>query len=173
MRFRGECFRAHDPNWAWNPLSGAGAALKGRRFNWPGLETLYLSLTFNTVFREVSGGFAHRLTPYVLCSDDVDCEDIADLRTDADRTAKGIALDDLACAWGDALIDRREPESWGVVRRLIADGQAGMLVPSFANGATADDQNLVLWRWGPEPPHKVTVYDPTGKLSMNRFAGKG
>ena len=164
MRFRGECFRAHDPNWAWSPLSGAGAALKGRRFNWPGLEALYLSLSFNTVFREVSGGFAHRLTPYVLCSYDVDCEDIADLRTDAGRAEHGMALDDLACAWGDALVAGREPTSWNVVRRLMAEGHAGILVPSFANGATADDQNLVLWRWGPELPHKVTVYDPTGKL---------
>lgn len=170
MRFSGECFRAHDPNWAWSPLSGAGAALKGRRFNWPGLETLYLSLSFNTVFREVSAGFAHRLTPYVLCSYDVDCEDIADLRTDADRAGRGVALDDLACAWGDALIARREPASWGAVRRLIADGHAGILVPSFAHGATVDDQNLVLWRWGPDLPHKVAVYDPTGKLPKNQLS---
>ena len=170
MRFRGECFRAHDPNWAWSPLSGAGAALKGRRFNWPGLETLYLSLGFNTVFREVSGGFAHRLTPYVLCSYDVDCEDIADLRTEADRSAFGVKLGDLACAWGDALIARREPASWTVVRSLIADGHAGVLVPSFANGATADDQNLVLWRWGPDLPHKVMVYDPTGRLPKKQLS---
>ena len=170
MRFRGEAFRAHDPNWAWSPLSGAGAALKGRRFNWPGLATLYLSLSFNTVFREVSGGFAHRLTPYVLCGYDVDCQDIADLRTDADRAATGVELSDLACAWGDALIAGREPGSWGVVRRLIADGYAGALVPSFANGATVDDRNLVLWRWGPDLPHKVMVYDPTGKLPKGAAA---
>ena len=168
MRFKGECFRAHDPNWAWSPLSGAGAALKGRRFNWPGLDTLYLSLSFTTVFREVSGGFAHRLTPYVLCSYDIDCADIVDLRTDADRAALGVDLGDLSCAWGDALIARREPASWGVVRRLREDGCAGILVPSFANGATADDQNLVLWRWGPELPHRVTVYDPAGKLPKNQ-----
>jgi RES domain-containing protein len=170
VRFTGESFRAHDPAWAWSPLSGAGAALKGRRFNWPGLETLYLSLGVNTVFREVSGGFAHRLTPYVLCSYDVDCEDIVDLRTDADRAAAGVALDDLACAWGDALIARRQPASWGVVRRLISGGAAGILVPSFANGATVDDQNLVLWRWGPDPPHKVMVYDPTGRLPKNQLS---
>lgn len=170
MRFKGECFRAHDPNWAWSPLSGAGAALKGRRFNWPGLETLYLSLSFNTVFREVSGGFAHRLTPYVLCSYDVDCQDIADLRTNSDRVSLGVELGDLSCAWGDALIAGREPESWSVVRRLMAEGHAGILVPSFANGATADDQNLVLWRWGPDLPHKVTVYDPTGKLPKNQLS---
>jgi RES domain-containing protein len=167
LRFAGECFRAHDPNWAWTPLSGAGAALKGRRFNWPGLETLYLSLSYHTVFREVSAGFAHRLTPYVLCSYDVDCEDIADLRTDVGREELGIALADIGCAWGDALIAGREPRTWAIVRRLLAEGYAGALVPSFAIGATADDQNLVLWRWGPDPPHQVTVYDPTGKLPKN------
>ncbi len=82
--------------------------------------------------------------------------------------ALGVAPSDLACAWGDALIAGREPESWGVVRRLRADGCAGILVPTFANGATAEDQNLVLWRWGPDLPHKVMVYDPTGKLPKNR-----
>jgi len=170
VRFRGECFRAHDPNWSWSPLSGAGAALRGRRFNWPGLETLYLSLGVNTVFREVSAGFAHRLTPYVLCSYDVDCADVADLRTETGRADLNVTLSDLACAWGDALIARREPASWGVVRRLLADGHAGMLVPSFAHGAMADDINLVLWRWGPDLPHKVTVYDPTGKLPKNQLS---
>lgn len=170
MRFRGECFRAHDPHWSWTPLSGAGAALKGRRFNWPSLATLYLSLGVNTVFREVSGGFAHRLTPYVLCSYDVDCADIADLRTDAGRAGAGVALADLACAWGDDLIAGREPASWGAVQQLMKADHAGILVPSFANGATADDQNLVLWRWGPDLPHKVTVYDPTGKLPKNRLS---
>jgi RES domain-containing protein len=170
LRFKGEAFRAHDPSWSWTPLSGVGAALKGRRFNWPGLEALYLSLSINTVFREVSAGFAHRLTPYVLCSYDVDCEDVADLSDDAGRARHDTALDDLACAWGEALIAGREPASWGVVRRLLADGCAGAVVPSFAHGATADDLNLVLWRWGPNPPHKVTVYDPTGKLPKNQLS---
>lgn len=170
MRFQGEAFRAHDPNWSWAPLSGAGAALKGRRFNWPGLATLYLSLSFKTAFREVSAGFAHRLTPYVLCSYDVDCGDVVDLRTDADRAGNEVALDDLACAWGDALAAGREPASWVVVRRLRDRGPAGILVPSFATGAMSEDQNLVLWRWGPGLPHKVTVYDPTGKLPKNQLS---
>ena len=170
MRFTGEGFRAHDPEWAWTPLSGAGAALKGRRFNWPGLETLYLSLSFNTVFREVSGGFAHRLTPYVMCSYDIDCEDIADLRTDVDCVALDVKPSDLACAWGDALPASLEPASWDVVRRLMTAGHAGILAPSFANGATADDVNLVLWRWGPDLPHKVQVYDPSGKLPKTELS---
>jgi RES domain-containing protein len=152
------------------PLSRAGAALKGRRFNWLDLETLYLSLSYHTVFREASGGFAHRLTAYVLCSYDVDCEDIADLRTDAERAALGVSLTDLSCAWGDSLIAGREPASWAVVRRLLTDGRAGILVPSFATGATVDDQNVVLWRWGPNLPHKVTAYDPTAKLPKTQLS---
>jgi RES domain-containing protein len=172
LRFNGEAFRTHDPNWSWTPLSGAGPALKGRRFNWPGLETLYLPLSFNMVFREVSAGFAHRLTPYILCSYDVDCEDIVDLRTDTGRAQHGIALDDFACAWSDALIAGREPASWGVVRCVLAEDCAGILVPSIANGATPDHQNLVLWRRGPDLPHKVTAYDPTGSCRGTSCLGR-
>lgn len=70
----------------------------------------------------MSAGFAHRLTPYVLCSYDVDCEDIADLRTEDGRARLGVSLDDLACAWGDAIAAGREPASWAVARRLLAAG---------------------------------------------------
>ena len=168
MRFVGECFRAHDPAWAWDPLSGAGPALKGRRFNWPGLETLYLSLDYTTAVREVTAGFAHRLNPLVLCSYDVECEDIADLRDDAGRALLDVAMADLECAWGDALIAGRAPDSWAVVGRLLETGHAGMLVPSFAHGANAADQNLVLWRWGPNLPHRVRVHDPGDRLARLR-----
>ena len=73
-----------------------------------------------------------------MCSDDVDCDDFDDPRTEAGRARHGVALERLGCAWGDALIGGREPDSWAVVRRLLADGRAGMLVPSFASGAAAE-----------------------------------
>ena len=170
MRFVGEAFRAHDPAWSWTPLSGAGAALKGRRFNWRGLETLYLSLSYTTALREVLAGFAHRLTPYVLVSYDIDCTDVVDLRTDGDRQAAGVGLDELACPWAADLMAGREPASWQVVRRLRAANAAGVLVPSFAHGAGPEDHNLVLWRWGPDLPHRVAAYDPTGKLPKNQLS---
>ena len=81
-----------------------------------------------------------------------------------------IPLYGRACDWGNALLAGREPEPWPVVRRLLAMGSAGVLVPSFAHGATADDQNLVLWRWGPDLPHRVTVHDPSGKLPRNQLS---
>ena len=172
MRFRGEGFRAHDPRWSWAPLSGAGAALRGRRFNWPGLETLYLSLSLETAFREVSAGFAHRLTPQVLCVYEVDCEDVIDLRSPAVRHEQGVDLADLACAWALDLDAGRTPASWRVVRRLLEGGAAGIAVPSFANGAGPGDHNLVLWRWGPDPPHRVTVHDPERSLPRDGSSWK-
>jgi RES domain-containing protein len=141
--------------------------LKGRRFNWQGLETLYLALSIETAIREVTAGFAHRLSPYLICSYDLDCDDLADLRNDAARAKHGVALSDLACAWGDALLAGKKPASWTVVRRLLDAGHAGALVPSFANGAGESDHNLVLWTWSRDLPHKVTVYDPEGKLPKN------
>jgi len=142
----------------------------GRRFNRKGQEALYLSLSPVTALREISGGFAHRLTPLVLCSYDVDCHDIVDLRTEAARDAANVAMRDLACAWAGDLAAGREPSSHAVVRRLIADGAAGVLVPSFASGARDDDQNLVLWRWGPDSPHRVNVFDPSGRLPKNALS---
>lgn len=58
----------------------------------------------------------------------------------------------------------------GVGRRLMGQGCAGILVSSFTNGDDGDDQNLVLWRWDPDLPHKVMVYDSTGKLPKNQLS---
>lgn len=170
MRFVGETYRAHDPAWAWSPLSGDGAAMAGGRFNWVGMPALYLSLSIATATREVTAGFAHRLTPFTFCGYDIDCEDIADLSTDLSRAGLSIALSQLACPWGSFLKDGKTPPSHAVVRRLTAEGYAGLLAPSFAVGATSDDVNLVLWRYGPDLPHRVRVHDPSGKLPKNQLS---
>ena len=101
-------------------------------FNPTGIETLYLSLTIMTALREASQGFAYKIEPYVLCSYDVDCADIADLRSDAVHTASDIVLADMACAWFADATSGREPPSWRIARRLIDFGRSGILVPSFA-----------------------------------------
>jgi RES domain-containing protein len=49
-------------------------------------------------------------------------------------------------------------------------GHAGILAPSFAPGATHADNNLVLWKWGTELPHRVTVYDPSGRLPKDQLS---
>lgn len=170
MRFSGVCYRAHDPRWSFTPLSGAGAAVHGGRFNPKGVPALYLSLTIMTAVKEINQGFAHKIEPCVLCSSAVDCEDIVDLRSEAARRAAKVGREDLACAWFVEAARGAEPASWRLARRLIDAGRAGVLVPSFAPGATANDENLVLWRWGPRPPHKLAVHDPSGRLPKSQLS---
>lgn len=170
MKFPGTRYRAHDPKWSFKPISGAGAAVHGGRFNPKGVEALYLSLTIMTAIREASQGLAFKIEPYVLCSYDVDCSDIADLRTNAGRAAHHVDLADMACAWFAEAASGREPPSWRIARQLAAQGRAGVVVPSFAPGATDGDDNLVLWKWGRRLPHRVNVFDPSGRLPKNQLS---
>lgn len=151
-------------------MSGDGAAIRGARFNPKGIPALYLGLSIMTAVKEANQGLAHRFDPCVLCSYDVDCEDIADLTTEEGREEHAIAFDDMACAWASALADGDRPASWSVYDRLNSRGIAGICVPSFAPGAEADDNNLVLWRWSPENPYKVTVFDPSGRLPQDQLS---
>lgn len=170
MRFRETCYRAHDPRWSFAPLSGAGAAVHGGRFNPKGVPALYLALTIMTAIKEINQGFARKIEPCVLCSYDVDCDDIVDLRAAAGRRAAKVTMDELACPWFAEAARGVEPASWRLARRLIDAGRAGVLVPSFAPGATEDDANLVLWKWSARLPHKVDVHDPSGRLPKDQLS---
>lgn len=113
-------------------------------------------------------GLARRFDPLTVCIYEVDVEDIVDLRDDAGRKACGVSLADLGCAWADDVANRRQPASWRLAATLTAEGKAGVLVPSFANGARPDMTNLVLWKWGAALPHRVEVYDPSGRLPKDQ-----
>ncbi|HEX3677352.1 MAG TPA: RES domain-containing protein [Sphingomicrobium sp.] len=170
MRFKGQCFRGHDPTWSFSAISGDGAAKAGGRFNRKGEPTLYLALDIVTAINECMQGLTQRLQPLTVCEYDVDCEPIADSRTEAGRKALSIKLDDLACPWLTYLRAGKDAPSWLVADTLRVEGYAGMLVPSFAPGAGADDSNLILWRWGPKLPTKVTVFDPSGRLPKDQLS---
>jgi RES domain-containing protein len=168
LRFRGIVYRAHNPRWAFSPLSGEGAARTGGRFNRPGTPALYVSLTLETAVREATQGFLRKFDPLTLCSYDVDCEDVADLTSERERSVLSLAAADLACAW-KLLADESKPvPSWVVAERLLRAGRAGILVRSFAPGAREADVNLVLWHWGDRRPHRVTLHDPERRLPRNQ-----
>jgi RES domain-containing protein len=135
-----------------------------------GVPALYLSLDPITVLKEMGHGFSRRLEPLVLCSYDVDCEDIVDLRTDGGREEAGGDLETMASAWMSDIAAGSRPISWSIHDRLVAQRKAGILTPSFARGAVASDINLVLWRWGPKSPHRVEVFDPSGRLPKNQLS---
>jgi len=123
-----------------------------------------------TALKEINQGLAFRIHPFVLCCYDVDCSDIADLRTDPGRSENRVLHSDLSSPWASDELEGKEPASWRLARHLIARGIAGILVPSFAPGATQRDENLVLWDWSDRPPHQVRVFDPGGPLPRNQLA---
>ncbi|WOS65826.1 RES family NAD+ phosphorylase [Sinorhizobium fredii] len=170
MRFVGTCFRAHDPRWAFKPTSGDGAAIRGARFNPKGVPALYLALGIMTAVKEANQGFAHRIDPCVLCSYDVDCDNVVDLTTEEGRGVFSVSMEEMACSWATALAEGRRPGSWAIYDRLTTRGTVGILVPSFAPGAEENDRNLVLWKWGPDLPHKVVVNDPSGRLPRDQLS---
>ena len=123
-----------------------------------------------TAIKEASQGLALKIEPLVLCSYEVDCEDILDLTTATGLKAAGVVADDLACGWMMLAHERKTPPTWAMAKRLIADGMAGVVVPSFAPGATVDDRNLALWRWSADRPHFVAVDGPSGRLPKNQLS---
>ncbi|MBU0773728.1 MAG: RES domain-containing protein, partial [Alphaproteobacteria bacterium] len=54
MHFTGLLYRAHNPVWSREPLSGEGAARFGGRFNRIGRIALYTSLAPETALREAN-----------------------------------------------------------------------------------------------------------------------
>jgi RES domain-containing protein len=170
LRFQGLAYRAHDPRWSFRPLSGDGAAIHGGRFNPKGTPALYVSLDPMTAIMEAAQGFARKFEPCVLCTYEIDCEDVVDLRGKKDRRVAGLSNEDIACAWFAEAAAGREPASWRFARSLIAGGAAGLVAPSFANGAGARDFNLVLWDWSDRLPHKVAVFDPSGRLPKSQLS---
>jgi RES domain-containing protein len=170
LRLQATCYRAHHPKWSFRPLSGEGAAVHGGRFNPKGIPALYLALSIETAIKEVSRALAFKIDPCVLCCYDVNCADLVDLRTETGRIEHDVAPEELSSTWFPDAFERVEPSSWQLARRLMARGIAGILVPSFAPGATHRDENLVLWKWSERPPHQVRVFDPSGRLPRNQLS---
>ena len=170
MRFQGWAYRAHNPRWSFKPSSGAGAALHGGRFNPRGVPALYLSAEPMTAVKEANQGFSRKIEPLVLCSYELDCADIVDLTKPEEMANNGIGENELACPWFSLALAGQTPPSWRVAQDLIRQGAAGIRVRSFVRGARGDERNIVLWRWGEDAPHRVRVFDPSGRLPKDQLS---
>ena len=172
MRVQGVVYRAHDPRWAWSPLSGEGARRHGGRFNKPGVPTLYTSFSVSGAVREVSP-MGRRMQPLVLCAYEVDVALVVDALDSAEKEALGIIDADLDCpTWRLDLLAGRTPASHAVADRLMSDGFAGMRVRSYAEGGGERDVNLVLWRWGDSRPNRVALIDDDRRLQAMLRVGR-
>jgi RES domain-containing protein len=160
-------YRGHTPKWAFAPTSGEGAAVHGGRFNPKGVPALYLATTPEGAFREATRGFAHKFDPLTLVTYEVDCDDVFDLSSENARNVAGIGMEAMTCPWFEDISDGKRPASWTIYDRLSKTA-AGLLVPSFAIGASLTMTNLVLWDWAEIPPHAVRVFDPQKRLPKDQ-----
>ena len=173
MRHRGLVYRAHNPYWSFSPLSGEGARQDGGRFNPKGTAALYTSLTETVALAEYHQGFPRRPQPATLCAYEVDCADIADLTDAATRSALHVQETDLSCPWEWLVGIGQQPPSWVLAARLIQQGLAGIVVPSFAVNAPPNGKNLVFWRWDNVLPHQVVLIDDDERLPRNQESWQG
>ena len=165
MRFRGLVYRAHNPQWSWQPLSGDGARHHGGRFNRRGIPALYTSLTQLTAIREAEP-LGRSMQPLTLCAYEVDAGPVFDALDQARRAAVGVSDLELLCPnWEAEMLTGKIPSSQALADRLIALGFAGMRVQSFVGGAGPDDVNLVFWNWGTAGPSRVMLIDDERRLS--------
>ena len=167
MRLAGFVYRAHNPRWSFAAHSGDGAARYGGRFNPVGVSALYTTRRMETAWLEAQQGFPFKAQPVTICAYQVDCTDIADLGDEGGCHEWGVTKEDLACPWEDLAARGLELPSWRVARRLISEGCAGVIVPSFAPGAAPADRNIVFWRWSDAPPHQVLVIDDEARLPLD------
>lgn len=164
MHYRGKLYRALNPIYAREPLSGRGAELYGGRFNPKGMPALYTSLTIITALKEANQ--VGNLQPTTLVSYDADIENVFDCRDNTALQAQG--MDAVALAdptWRDQMKVSGEARTQTFARQLAADGCCGLLVKSFAPAATDDDLNLVLWTWSSAAPGRLILIDDEHRLS--------
>lgn len=163
-RFRGTLYRALNPVYAREPLSGRGAALHGGRFNRKGQETLYTALDPVTALREANQ--VGDLQPTTLVSYRADLGPVFDTRDIAALNARGITPDALADpGWRAAMLAGRPVPTQDFASGLIGDGYVACLVRSFATGASEANLNLVLWHWNTNDLDRVTVIDDESRLA--------
>jgi len=164
VRYEGTLFRALNPIYAREPMSGRGAQLYGGRFNKKGTPALYTCLTVMTALREANQ--AGSLQPTTLISYDADIGRVFDSRDEAALLDEGMVPSSLADpTWRDQMKASGEARTQTFARHLAAAGYHGLLVRSFAPGANADDLNLVLWQWGAAAPARLTLIDDQKRLS--------
>ncbi len=147
MRCRGVAWRALNPVWAGDPLSGEGARKHGGRFNPRGMAALYGTLDPVTAVREVSL-IGQPLQPTILVSFAADVEPVFDGTDPAALAGQGMTPADLAADdWRVHMAEGREAPTQALARRLGTQGFTGMLAPSYARLAPVQARNLILWRW--------------------------
>ena len=164
MRYTSFLYRALNPIYARDPLSGEGSRRHGGRFNPKGMPALYTSLSVMTALREANQ--IGTLQPTTLVAYEANIGPIFDSTDLAELSAQGLTEADLAADdWRLRMIETGKAPTQEFAERLKASGYAGLRVKSFAKGASHDDLNIILWVWGQNLPARVRLVDDEGRLA--------
>jgi RES domain-containing protein len=161
--YSGKLYRALNPVYAREPMSGRGAELYGGRFNPKGVPALYASTSVVTALREANQ--VGDLQPTMLVCYRAEIEMVFDTTDIAALEAAG--LDEVALAdptWRNQMRTSGEARTQRFARDLIAAGYNGLVVRSFAKGSGPGDMNMVLWKWGLSGPSALELIDEEGRL---------
>ena len=158
-RYTGPLYRALNPIYARDPLSGMGAQRFGGRFNLQGRAALYTAMSVMGAVSEANQ-IGRPFEPVVLVSYECDLDGIFDA-TDAGHLAAHAVDAALLGAndWRLQMIRDGASYAQTVAARLAKAGYQAMMVPSFAPGVAASARNLVLWQW-----QGLRVVDTEGRL---------
>ncbi|AUH66739.1 RES family NAD+ phosphorylase [Paracoccus zhejiangensis] len=163
MRYRGLLYRALNPIYARDPLSGEGARKHGGRFNPKGMPALYTSQSVITALREANQ--VGTLQPTTLVAYQADIGPIFDAADAAELARYGLSMADLAADdWRRRVLTKGRAPTQVLAERLKAAGYLGMQVRSFAKGAGTEDLNLVLWVWTSGGPSRLQLVDDEARL---------
>lgn len=158
-------YRALNPLWARQPLSGDGARRYGGRFNGRGVAALYTSLDVLTAIAE-SNQAGKPVQPTTLVSITADVEAVFDARDTAALASFGMTQQALAADdWRLAMRSHGIAPTQALAATLRQAGYNGLLTPSFARDASPGGTNLVFWTWGTQPPSRLSVNDSEGRLT--------
>jgi len=157
-------YRMLTPRWSFQPLSGAGAAREGGRFNRPGTPALYLSLEPETAVAEFSQA-EPLFSPGVLACFQVKVEQVAAMREGYNRSWDPLWRE-WDCEWKRLwFIEGIEPPTWAMADLLEHAGVGGLLFPSVKRpGGT----NLVLYPDRLAESDELQVHDPEGQLPRSQ-----
>ena len=183
-------WRVLTPRWAFDPLSGQGAALTSGRWNANGIPAIYMSFEDRTAVTEYMQGGSR---PGTLCEYFVTSDKVVDLTVRGTLEEIGYHTDDVFCHWKESAAAGRTPMTWRISYKLIDLGLHGAVFPSAAVGfrgmtvqppiavrrsashapqglTSRHSDNLVLWSWNNPNGScaRVEVNDPTGELPVDQ-----
>jgi RES domain-containing protein len=161
-------YRVLTPKWAYQPLSGAGAATAGGRFNRVDSPALYLALEPETALAEFSQS-EPVFGPGTIACYQIQLASVLDFSAGYSPAWDPLWLE-WDCAWKRlAFIEDIEPPTWLMADEVIDNGASGLLFPSTKRpGGT----NLVIYPDRLRESDSVQVHDPESALPKSQDSWK-